>query len=235
MSPRRAVGWPMLCGPGRRHARSHGHDSRAGVLRAIALSTRLQVHLRDEGSLHPFTPGRPRSACTPPGGLPFRGRRSNASGRNPTSPGSGPLPDVDVRTPSARPADARPGRRGVRQPRLRRIVIHSFRHRLGLAAGHPAYASLEGHLRTVPPITVPAVTLDGLVDGNFPATDGSAAAAHFTGPRVHHHIRAPGRTFLRKHRRRSPRPSPRCSPSPHSRRRRHREPLLPAHLTRPHV
>jgi hypothetical protein len=140
---------------------------------------------------------------------------------------AGPEPAARCRPPYRRPADARPGRRGVRQPRLRRIVIHSYRHRLGLAAGHPAYASLEGRSRTLPPITVPAVTLDGLVDGNFPATDGSASAAHFTGPRVHHHIRAPGTTFLRKHRRRSPRPPPRCSPSPHSRRRRHREPCLP--------
>jgi hypothetical protein len=35
-----------------------------------------------------------------------------------------------------------------------------------------------------PPILerVPAITLDGQADGNFPATDSSASAAHFTGP-----------------------------------------------------
>ena len=36
--------------------------------------------------------------------------------------------------------------------------------------------------------TVPAVTLDGLADGNFPATDSSTSARHFTGPRVHHQV-----------------------------------------------
>jgi pimeloyl-ACP methyl ester carboxylesterase len=39
-----------------------------------------------------------------------------------------------------------------------------------------------------PVITVPTVTLDGTADGNFPATDGDASAAHFTGPRVHRQI-----------------------------------------------
>jgi pimeloyl-ACP methyl ester carboxylesterase len=32
------------------------------------------------------------------------------------------------------------------------------------------------------------VTLDGQADGNFPATDGRAAAAHLTGPHVHRQI-----------------------------------------------
>jgi pimeloyl-ACP methyl ester carboxylesterase len=36
------------------------------------------------------------------------------------------------------------------------------------------------------------VTLDGLADGNFPATDGTAAAAHFTGPRCHHQVALAG-------------------------------------------
>jgi pimeloyl-ACP methyl ester carboxylesterase len=43
-------------------------------------------------------------------------------------------------------------------------------------------------LAAQPPITVPAVTLDGLADGNFPATNGSPSARHFTGPRVHHQV-----------------------------------------------
>ena len=41
-------------------------------------------------------------------------------------------------------------------------------------------------------ITVPAVTLDGLADGNFPATDGGPSAAHFTGPRRHRQVRGAG-------------------------------------------
>jgi pimeloyl-ACP methyl ester carboxylesterase len=65
------------------------------------------------------------------------------------------------------------------------VVIHSYRHRLGDAAGAPAYQELERALAALPTIGVPTITLDGLADGNFPATDGSPSAAHFTGPREH--------------------------------------------------
>jgi pimeloyl-ACP methyl ester carboxylesterase len=68
------------------------------------------------------------------------------------------------------------------------VVLHSYRHRLGLAPGYPPYDQLEKELASLPAITVPAVTLDGLADGNFPATDGSASARHFTGPRAHHQV-----------------------------------------------
>jgi pimeloyl-ACP methyl ester carboxylesterase len=68
------------------------------------------------------------------------------------------------------------------------VVIHSYRHRLGQAPGAPAYADLERALARTPPITVPAVTLDGTADGNFPATDGTPSAAHFTGPRLHRQV-----------------------------------------------
>ena len=68
------------------------------------------------------------------------------------------------------------------------VVLHSYRHRLGLAPSYPRYDPTEQSLAAQPAITVPAVTLDGLADGNFPATDGSASAYHFTGPRVHHQV-----------------------------------------------
>ena len=68
------------------------------------------------------------------------------------------------------------------------VVIHSYRHRLGQAAGAPRYAEDEAALARLPAIPVPAVTLDGTADGNFPATDGSPGAAHFTGPRIHHQV-----------------------------------------------
>jgi pimeloyl-ACP methyl ester carboxylesterase len=68
------------------------------------------------------------------------------------------------------------------------VVIHSYRHRLGQAAGAPEYDQAEAALAGLPPITVPTVTLDGTADGNFPATDGHASTAHFTGPRVHRQI-----------------------------------------------
>jgi pimeloyl-ACP methyl ester carboxylesterase len=65
------------------------------------------------------------------------------------------------------------------------VVIHSYRHRLGLADGHPAYAEVERRLATLPAVTVPAITLDGGADGVVPATDGRSQAARFTGPRQH--------------------------------------------------
>jgi pimeloyl-ACP methyl ester carboxylesterase len=68
------------------------------------------------------------------------------------------------------------------------VVLHSYRHRLGQAEGAPAYAKDEAALAALPAITVPAVTLDGTADGNFPATDGSAGAAYFKGPRIHRQV-----------------------------------------------
>lgn len=65
------------------------------------------------------------------------------------------------------------------------IVIHSYRHRYGLAAGDPRYADIQRRLAALPPITVPAITLDGDADGVAPATDGTAQSARFTGPRRH--------------------------------------------------
>jgi pimeloyl-ACP methyl ester carboxylesterase len=65
------------------------------------------------------------------------------------------------------------------------VVIHSYRHRFGLADGDPRYADIQRRLAALPPITVPAITLDGDGDGVAPATDGSAQASRFTGRRIH--------------------------------------------------
>ncbi|SHI02361.1 alpha/beta fold hydrolase [Bradyrhizobium erythrophlei] len=65
------------------------------------------------------------------------------------------------------------------------VVIHSYRHRFGLADGDPRYAELQRRLAALPAITVPAITLDGDADGVVPATDGTASAAKFTGSRAH--------------------------------------------------
>ena len=65
------------------------------------------------------------------------------------------------------------------------VVIHSYRHRYGLADGDPRYADIQRRLAALPPITVPAITLDGDADGVVPASDGSASAAKFSGRRVH--------------------------------------------------
>jgi pimeloyl-ACP methyl ester carboxylesterase len=65
------------------------------------------------------------------------------------------------------------------------VVIHSYRHRFGLAEGDPHYADLQDRLATLPVIGVPTITMDGDADGVIPATDGSASAAKFTDRRSH--------------------------------------------------
>ena len=72
------------------------------------------------------------------------------------------------------------------------VVIHSYRHRFGLAAGDPRYADLQRRLASMPPITVPAVTLDGDADGVLPAGDGRASASKFTSRRIHHIVPGAG-------------------------------------------
>lgn len=73
-----------------------------------------------------------------------------------------------------------------------RVVLHSYRHRLGYAEGAPEYEADEGRLALLPPIPVPAITLDGTADGNFPATDGHGDAHLFTGPREHRQVSGVG-------------------------------------------
>src|SRR5712664_1154553 len=68
------------------------------------------------------------------------------------------------------------------------VVIHSYRHRFGLAEGDPQYAGLQRRLATLPAIAVPAITLDGAADGVATVTDGTATAAKFTARRTHHVI-----------------------------------------------
>jgi pimeloyl-ACP methyl ester carboxylesterase len=65
------------------------------------------------------------------------------------------------------------------------VVIHSYRHRLGLATGHSPYEDVERRLAALPAIAVPTITLDGDADGVVPATNGTSTAAKFTGPRQH--------------------------------------------------
>jgi pimeloyl-ACP methyl ester carboxylesterase len=72
------------------------------------------------------------------------------------------------------------------------IVLHSYRHRLGEAAGAPEYAALERILAQQPTISVPTVTLAGLADGNFPITPGLTDTDRFTGPRLHRRVPAAG-------------------------------------------
>jgi hypothetical protein len=65
------------------------------------------------------------------------------------------------------------------------VVIHSYRHRFGLAAGDPAYAEIEKKLAVQPPISVPTITFDGADDGVRPPSPESASRDRFSGKRSH--------------------------------------------------
>ncbi|MFC9560904.1 alpha/beta fold hydrolase [Agromyces sp. NPDC056965] len=68
------------------------------------------------------------------------------------------------------------------------VVIHSYRHRLFHVPGAPEYSRLEAQLAQLPTIAVPAITLDGLADGNFPARDAATAGARFVGVYEHRQV-----------------------------------------------
>ncbi|MDH3286280.1 MAG: alpha/beta hydrolase [Betaproteobacteria bacterium] len=59
------------------------------------------------------------------------------------------------------------------------VVIHSYRHRFGLAQGDPAFEDTERRLTGLPPITVPAIALDGDGDGVVRAGGARNHARHF--------------------------------------------------------
>ena len=69
------------------------------------------------------------------------------------------------------------------------VVIHAYRHAFGLAAGDPAYERLEARLAERPPITVPAVSLDGASDTLKPGGTADQAAM-FTARHEHRVIEA---------------------------------------------
>jgi pimeloyl-ACP methyl ester carboxylesterase len=70
------------------------------------------------------------------------------------------------------------------------VVIHSYRHRYGLAPGDPRYVEIERALATQPPIAVPAITIDGDADGVIPAT--AHHAKRFAGPHEHRVFKGAG-------------------------------------------
>jgi pimeloyl-ACP methyl ester carboxylesterase len=63
------------------------------------------------------------------------------------------------------------------------VVIHSYRHRYGLAPGDLRYAAIETALAAHPPIAVSAITIDGDGDGVNPGT--AHHAKMFVGPHEH--------------------------------------------------
>jgi pimeloyl-ACP methyl ester carboxylesterase len=75
------------------------------------------------------------------------------------------------------------------------VVIQSYRHRYGYAAGDPALAGIEAKLASQPDITVPTINLHGGHDGVGPAPATDTQARHFTGryerrliPKVGHNV-----------------------------------------------
>ena len=60
------------------------------------------------------------------------------------------------------------------------VVIHSYRHRFGLAEGDPLVAHIELQLEKQPNITVPTICIDGEVDGVIGCT--SHHSTKFSGP-----------------------------------------------------
>ena len=61
------------------------------------------------------------------------------------------------------------------------VVIHSYRHRTGSAAGDPVYVSLEAKLAQTPVISVPTICLHGADDGVIPASSSKDHARLFSG------------------------------------------------------
>jgi pimeloyl-ACP methyl ester carboxylesterase len=61
------------------------------------------------------------------------------------------------------------------------VVIHSYRHRFGYAAGDPAYEELEKRLAAQPKIAKPTIVLQGAGDGVNVAVTTDTQAGFFTG------------------------------------------------------
>ncbi|XEU63565.1 alpha/beta hydrolase [Tistrella mobilis] len=62
------------------------------------------------------------------------------------------------------------------------VVLHSYRHRYALVAGDPAHAAIEQRLAAQPPITVPAIVLQGGSDGVDPPEGRDGDRRQFQGP-----------------------------------------------------
>jgi len=62
------------------------------------------------------------------------------------------------------------------------VTIQSYRHRFGYAPGDPALEPIEQRLAAQPKIAVPAIALQGEVDGVGPPESSAHHAAFFTGP-----------------------------------------------------
>ncbi|MBN6037715.1 alpha/beta fold hydrolase [Amycolatopsis sp. 195334CR] len=64
------------------------------------------------------------------------------------------------------------------------VVIHSYRHRYGLADGDPRYQDIEDKLAAEPPISVPTIVLESGADG-IGGPSATEDREHFTGAYTH--------------------------------------------------
>ena len=72
------------------------------------------------------------------------------------------------------------------------VVIHSYRHRFGLVPGDPSVEETEQRLTQLPKISVPAITIDGEVDGVLPPGGTASHCPFFSGRHEHRVLRGIG-------------------------------------------
>lgn len=72
------------------------------------------------------------------------------------------------------------------------VVVHSYRHRYGLASGDPWVEETEHRLTERPKISVPSISLDGRDDGVAPLGGSEDHHHFFTGRYEHHWIQNSG-------------------------------------------
>src|SRR6476620_7250572 len=61
------------------------------------------------------------------------------------------------------------------------VVIHSYRHRMGNAAGDPRYAAIEAPLATLPKMGIQTIVIHGAVDDVNPPQKSEGHQKYFTG------------------------------------------------------
>jgi pimeloyl-ACP methyl ester carboxylesterase len=76
-------------------------------------------------------------------------------------------------------ADFAATRPSFSNPDFAEVVVHSYRHRFGLVPGDPAYQATEERIAGQPPVTVPAIVLDGRHDTVRPPRPREQHEAHF--------------------------------------------------------
>ncbi|GAA1447802.1 alpha/beta fold hydrolase [Leifsonia poae] len=72
-------------------------------------------------------------------------------------------------------------RESLANPDFVEVVVHSYRHRFGLAEGDPRLQPVEDALAERPPITVPTIVLEAGADGVTGSPRGDIERAEFTG------------------------------------------------------